>query len=293
MRSKAKSITHVHLLSVINTENRDFSPGNTIRVLDVGCGDGNLIGYLHDWLPSLNPTIRFELYGLDVYDHGVQQTGFIQKALESLSQKDPDVDWSSRISLISQNEIWPYKDNFFDVIISNQVLEHIQNHDAFFSEIYRTLREDGYSVHLFPLSHYLYEGHLRLPGVHKIKNYDILYKCIYHLSRFGLGKYHLQKASHISLGEWSEQHADYLNYFTNYLSYDTMLSVGKRHRFRVTFRYTQDFYTSKVKSLLSLDPTYTYSKKRSLFLDLISINIFKYISSITLFLEKKQTYHYD
>lgn len=44
------------------------------------------------------------------------------------------------------NQKLPLKDSFFDVVLSNQVLEHLINSDLFVKEIYRILKPDGYAV---------------------------------------------------------------------------------------------------------------------------------------------------
>jgi SAM-dependent methyltransferase len=41
---------------------------------------------------------------------------------------------------------WPCNDGEFDVVLSNQVLEHIPNTDHFFEEIYRVLKPGAYAV---------------------------------------------------------------------------------------------------------------------------------------------------
>ena len=58
-RTGAKSITHEHMLAVVMTERKARGEAGPLRVLDVGCGDGALLGYLAgrivqaDWRPSL------------------------------------------------------------------------------------------------------------------------------------------------------------------------------------------------------------------------------------------------
>jgi SAM-dependent methyltransferase len=44
------------------------------------------------------------------------------------------------------NEVLPFPDNHFDVIHSNQVLEHLFNTDIYVSELYRILKPNGYAI---------------------------------------------------------------------------------------------------------------------------------------------------
>jgi len=217
----------------------------------------------------------------------VQRANFLDATIETLSVQFPGIAWRERVVSISTNDTWPYPDEFFDIVLSNQVLEHIADHDMVFSEIYRTLRYGGFSVHLFPLKNCLYESHLHLPLAHKIVNFDLSISYIKLLSRLGLGKF---KGSSVDLDTFTEQNADYMHFFTNYLSYGEALRLAKKHRLRVSFRYTREFYARKLRSILSLKNDYMYSKNRAGFIDWLSIMILRYVSSITLFLEKRETY---
>lgn len=293
MIEAARSITHQHLLSVVNTEwqQQSLGPARPLTLLDLGCGDGALLGYLARNLPLLNPGMRLELYGLEVDDSRVQPPGFLERTVADLSASLPEIPWRLRIAGIAAADPWPYGDESFDVILSNQVLEHVADPDHLFAETYRALRPGGYAVHLFPLRHYLFEGHLKLPLAHRIQNFDLLRAYIASLSRLGLGKYPAHhRTSGISLAEYAERHADYLHHFTNYLSHRQVLALGKRHHLRVSFRYTREFYTSKLRALFGLPPVYLYALRRSALIDRIVLSLAKYISSVTLFLTKKQTY---
>ena len=151
------------------------------------------------------------------------------------------------------------------------------------------LSNKGYSIHLFPLKHYLYEGHLHLPLVHKILNHDFLVSYIKFLSRLSLGKFRHYKTS-ISLDEYAEKHADYMCFFTNYLSYSDVLKLGKKHCLRTSFKYTENYYTSKLASILGLEAKYLYKNNKSSLMEWLSIHSLKYISSATLILYKSETY---
>jgi len=293
MIEPAKSVTHQHLTSVVNTEwrrRKDLSR-KALRLLDLGCGDGSLLAFLQRNLPSINPEVQPELYGFDIHDHGVQQEGFLEKAVEMLAVRCPAVPWSERMASASAESPWPYPDGFFDVILSNQVLEHVADHDRLFAEMSRTLKPGGYAAHLFPLRHYLYEGHLLLPLAHRIADFDLLRSYITWMSRLGFGKYRAHRAATgVSLAEYAERHADYIHHFTNYLTREAALRLGKKHRLRVSFRYTREFYTSKLRALLGLPPRFLYGTRRSALADRISLLFCQFVSSVTLVLTKKQTY---
>lgn len=94
------------------------------KVVDIGCGDGQV-------------TIRYkkriggEITGVD----GVKER--LKAAL------DKGVD---KIITVELEKKWSLKDSSFDVLISNQVIEHILDIDHFIKEIYRILAPGGYCV---------------------------------------------------------------------------------------------------------------------------------------------------
>ena len=50
------------------------------------------------------------------------------------------------IILGDASNIFPFKDEVFDIVIANQVIEHLNNTDIFVKEIRRVLKKDGYCV---------------------------------------------------------------------------------------------------------------------------------------------------
>ncbi|GAB4579908.1 MAG: hypothetical protein Fur0022_26470 [Anaerolineales bacterium] len=288
---RAKSQTHEHLLSIVHTEALSAETGRTIKILDAGCGDGHLMAYLAVNLPKLNSSLTYDIYGFDVNDHGVQNQGYFDVSVQFLNQQLPDVPWKNKLALIRSTDPWPYPDQQFDVILSNQVLEHVKNHTLFFSEIYRTLRTGGFSVHLFPLAHHIVESHLLLPFVHWIKDFNLLRATIKGMSWAGLGKYPAFKRDlQTPLDDFSERHADFIYFYTNYLRAGDVLNLAKKYHLRGSFKYTQEYYWRKLGAILKFTPQFTYKPSRSAFADWLAFSIFKYVASVTLFLEKKETY---
>jgi len=100
----------------------DFSSGkDNISVLDVGCGDGLMT---RKFLRKIPKKTIVKIYGIDRGETCRNR---------SIAYKRGDLE-SSKL---------PYPKSFFDILISNQVIEHLLNKDLFLSECYRVLRKGG------------------------------------------------------------------------------------------------------------------------------------------------------
>ncbi len=259
-----------------------------VKLLDLGCGSGALIGYLNRIAQAQNSTLSLEIYGLEVYEHAAGKTDFELNLLNQLNEFDPETPWETRIFLISSDEQWPFKADFFDIIITNHVVEHVMNLDLFFSNIYRVLRSGGISINLFPLKSTIWEAHLRLPIVHWINNHNTRQSLIELLSKVGIGKYrnHQQKLA-VSHKIYAEYQSDYILFYTNYQRASFFHQMAKKHRLRSEFSYTTHFYLNKLSKLFT-NRMINYSTKFPL-LGTISFVPFSLLSSVTLILEKENT----
>jgi SAM-dependent methyltransferase len=285
------SITHLHLLSIVNTLLDEKHNNSTIRILDAGCGNGKLISYLHSCLPLLRPNINFIISGFDVQDHGVQAQGFIQQTTERLKNLHPETDWGSRIHAIQANSKWEFATEKFDFIISNQVLEHVHDKAFFFSNVSAALVEDGHSIHLAPLKHVIHEGHIHLPWAHRITNFTALYGYIRLLSQLGLGKFKAhKKATRCTLDHYAERHADYIYFWTSYATESETLRLARSNGLRADFRFSTEFFTSKLMQLIGRAPTYKYRTRDYGFFDGVLIKLLRYLSSVTLVCKKANRY---
>lgn len=286
----ALSITHLHLLAAINTELQKKDFGETIRVCDIGCGDGQFLSYMAECLPRLNPGQRFEFFGMDVADSGVQAEGFFASTVARLRTAHPSVDWTDRLRLMSASDPWPYPDGYFQIVTSNQVLEHVADHDAFMGQLYRTLSPGGLSMNLFPLKHYIWEGHIFMPLVHRIRQHDRIRAYIKWCSQVGLGSYKAHRDRYgMTLDHYSEEHADYQFFLTNYKSDVEMLSFCKANRLRADFSYTKNFYFEKLRMMRRKPARYLYGQPKP-FRDGMMFPFFKRLSSVTLRIEKQNIY---
>jgi SAM-dependent methyltransferase len=282
----ATSITHKHILSIINTKLRDQPNNNPIRILDAGCGSCELIAYLEAFIPKFIKGLSVEVYGFDVFDSKIQFSDFFNNANQKLSERFGHINWESRLKIIGSKDPWPFEDGYFDIVVSNQVAEHLQDHNYFFSQNWRVLKKNGFSVHLFPVKNYIIEGHVHLPFAHRFKQWRLLYRYIKFLSSLRMGNW-----KHVSekctLDEYSKSYTDFLTFYCNYVSVGDLIQIGNTNGFRTGFNFTGNFYYEKLKEILKIKHRFFYRKENS---HPISIHIFKYIQGITLFLEKINSY---
>ena len=98
-----------------------------IKILDFGCGGGNLSQCLNE--------LGYDVYGCDVY---------------STCARKPEVNLK-KIRIIEKNPYhFPFDDNNFDIIVSTSVLEHAQNTEEIFQETHRVLKNNGYGLFTVP-----------------------------------------------------------------------------------------------------------------------------------------------
>ncbi|MGI5287081.1 class I SAM-dependent methyltransferase [Nonomuraea polychroma] len=167
-----KSLTHQHLLTAVKTEIQGGRRQGPLRVLDAGCGDGHLMAFLQAHLTRLLPNRVIDVHGFEVHDSQSHRPNFIETTGNRLCALLPGVPWPERIELISVQDAWPYKDESFDFVVSNQVLEHVIDLRRFLTELARVVAPGGVSIHIFPLRNARCDGHVRMPLVHRIHGFE-------------------------------------------------------------------------------------------------------------------------
>jgi len=171
---------HEHLLRTILSTQKTKK---NIKILDAGCGNLDLTKYLSENLKAEHfENVEFFGYEID-QKHDQDKLSMIITNDEVLSKMNL-LDSFFVISLESYT--LPFRDNFFDIIISNQVVEHVADFDSFFYELDRVLKVNGIQIHAYPTKEILIEPHLKIPLAHRISNKKYLFnylKTVYRLKR--------------------------------------------------------------------------------------------------------------
>lgn len=282
----ATSITHQHIVAIINTNIYSKNVLQGVRILDMGCGDGKLLCHMLDALPILQPDVDFDVFGLDVVDAGQQDEGYMNKTTHFLSEQHPEVGWEDRLALITTQEKFPFSDNTFDYMTSNQVMEHVMDHDFVFREIHRCLSPGGLSINLFPVREVLWEGHALMPLVHRIKNEQRRARLMLFFAKVGFRRHYyreMPRRGWKSLEEFASTFAHVLETDTNYLTVQQLREAAGRAALEISFTYTKDYFVAKLLSYIGYRP-YVYSALG--LVDSFAFLVTRYFSSVTVLLKK-------
>lgn len=261
----------------------------SIKILDAGCGNGQLVEYILSSLQKISPTTTVSIFGYDVSDGRVQEESFIIKTIARLTEQFPEIDWSSRIKIINSNDKIPFEDEAFDFIVSNQVLEHVRDPHQFFNNLAAKLKYGGFSINLFPVKEVLVDGHVKLLWAHRILSHSWLLLYISVLSKMSFGIF--SKYPHgLNVSLWSEIHADYMLFSTNYQFTKTYLLLAKDNDLRIDFSYSIYFYITKFLSVIGDWRPRKYDTLRLRWLGNLTYILTKRLSSITMILERRNTH---
>lgn len=94
------------------------------KILDIGCGHSD---YLQQILKPETDT-----YGLDIDEYALAKNTLIKH------------------KVVGSVEAMPFADNFFDIVIMAWVMEHLENPNKAFMEIFRVLKPGGQLIFLAP-----------------------------------------------------------------------------------------------------------------------------------------------
>jgi SAM-dependent methyltransferase len=122
------------------------------RILDFGCGAGRMVFRLRE--------LGFDAYGFDIHDYVAYRSDEDRQWFRFSQSTSSD---TSAFAIDADRYAIPFEDDFFDVVHSTSVLEHVLDFRPMMRECTRVLRPDGLSVHFYPPKYHLVEPHLYVP----------------------------------------------------------------------------------------------------------------------------------
>jgi ubiquinone/menaquinone biosynthesis C-methylase UbiE len=125
--TQVKRKTCFHLLNL--TERGKSSQ----RVLEIGFGSGAVL---------FSFDTSCELHGIEIS----------RSAVDRATKKAQTHGYKKFDFKLSTNDLLPYPDDFFDIILASHVIEHVENDTRLLSEIHRILKPNGVAVLIIPIN---------------------------------------------------------------------------------------------------------------------------------------------
>jgi cyclopropane fatty-acyl-phospholipid synthase-like methyltransferase len=199
-----------HQFAIIADAGYKIAPG--MRVLDFGCGAGACVESLR--------RAGYDAFGCDVSVHAAPQA----KALV-------DHGWLREIALHPYR--LPFDDATFDLVLSDEVFEHVQNYPEAISELNRVMKQGAVSLHLFPSRWIPVEPHVYVPLASVVRAYPWLWIW----AALGIRNPYQRE---LNARETARHNREYLTTKTNYLD----ASDIKRHfgKFFPTVRFAEALF---------------------------------------------------
>lgn len=177
-------------------ENGGVSPVGA-RVLDFGCGAGRLV--------QAGLDRELNIKGADVFYAG--STTRDDAAAAGLL--------NTSVFEILDGKI-PFPDHSFDLVVNNQVMEHVEDLDGVLAEIHRVLAPGGTVLSLFPSRDVWREGHIGIPFSHRLpKGSRLRFYYTWALRKLGLGTWKEQAPT---CRQWAIDKLAWIDAFTVYRS---------------------------------------------------------------------------
>ncbi|NEO32413.1 MAG: class I SAM-dependent methyltransferase [Symploca sp. SIO3C6] len=177
------------------------------KILDYGCGSGNVV--------VAGREKGFDIYGADVFYDGANS----RKNVEKLNLL------GNVIREIKQGKI-DFTDNTFDLVLSNQVFEHVEDLESVLIEIHRVMKKDAVLLCLFPSKDVIREGHIGIPFAHWLpKNSNLRYYYALTLREIGFGYFKGSK----SKTQWTTDALNWIDKYTIYREKHEIFQIFSRY----------------------------------------------------------------
>jgi SAM-dependent methyltransferase len=198
---------HVNHLYMLHWAKAVAAMNPQARILDYGSGAGEVVVAGRD--------SGLDMVGADVFYEGgstretVRARGLLGSAVTEIQQ--------GKLS---------YPDESFDLVVTNQVIEHTADLDGVLSEVSRVMKPRSKLIAIFPTKEVVREGHIGIPFVHWLQktsswrfNYTLACRAL------GLGYFKQDK----SISQWTSDALEWIDTYTFYRSRDSVLAAFRRY----------------------------------------------------------------
>jgi SAM-dependent methyltransferase len=192
----AKNVNYTFFVAYI----KSLPNYQNLKVLDYGCGRGIVVQLLRKE--------GVECYGVEAFYEGSQ----LQEVRESPLFREGIIR-----EIPSSGEI-PFPEHFFDVIISNQVFEHVEDLPSVLAHLSRVLKPEGVMHHHFPSLEVIREGHIGIPLAHRLPKGRLRFLYTVALRSLGLGYYKHGKP----IAQWTREALEWIDRFCYYRPYRSL-----------------------------------------------------------------------
>ncbi len=139
------------------------------RILDYGCGRGEVV--------TIGRQRGLDIWGVDTF------SGHYVPSLNAVA--DETRGYVRQIQALRAD----FPDAHFDLVLSNQVLEHVTEPEATILDMARLLKPNGTLIAAFPVASTWYEGHVGLYFAHRLPRGSVRHAAFVMLHRLGFGLY--------------------------------------------------------------------------------------------------------
>jgi SAM-dependent methyltransferase len=184
-----------------------FTLDSNSRILDFGCGNGQSV---QEWR-----NLGYQAFGCDI----------------ELQENASILDLRARgiVGLIDTAPYRiPFEDDTFDLVLSDQVFEHVKNYSEAVAEMKRVLKPCGAGLHIFPARWRAVESHTYVPFSSILQSYG----WVYLWAKLGIRNEYQKE---LSARETARRNHEYLANQTNYLSKKEIKNQFQNHFGSVVF----------------------------------------------------------
>jgi SAM-dependent methyltransferase len=217
LRETSAGQVEPYLQSFLDQESRRLHRRRQqVRVLDFGCGRGDRVAWLCEQ--------GWDAWGVDIAERYLAQgrSHFEQHGF------GPD-----RTRLIEDGRQLPFEEASFDLVLSDHVIEHVEDLDECVDGLRRVLRPGASGLHVYPPRWHPVEPHMHTPLTHWIPKGVSRRAAIHASLRMGLGVNYFED---LPLDERTDIFARYSDNETFYRSESSLRRTFGRYGMSCDFR---------------------------------------------------------